>query len=366
MQSAMRMALAAGLTLSLLSLLTSLSTFSSTTEPHSNGPFQHTTMNSSMQSTFKDILVVGNEYQNETCSLKPAWGQVHFKEGECIGTELENYNTTATHLSCSNDKPILQDRTHPGLTIALLYFAKPAMLFHQLDVLASYPDHVRRNLTLLVIDDGSPPRLRASDFDLRRFSSQFRIRLATITTARDWNIGGARNLAFYLADTPHVLLLDLDMEVPFETMDQILTWELRTETNIIAHRFNRKRPDGRSQKHPAVALMDTSAYWESGGCDEDFCGTYGYTDVHFWHRWKKDPARIQNDHMDAFIVEYEMPACHSAYIPEGPERDECKKARKAMQKPSKDKNRNLKRFKYKTKNGCWSNRYLRFRWRLDF
>ena len=33
-------------------------------------------------------------------------------------------------------------------------------------------------------------------------------------------------------------------------------------------------------------LIRKEAYWLSGGCDEDFVGSYGYTDPHFFQRLK--------------------------------------------------------------------------------
>jgi glycosyltransferase involved in cell wall biosynthesis len=251
------------------------------------------------------------------------------------------------------------------LTIALLYFAKPAMLFRQLENFASYPEDIRQHLTILIIDDGSPDGLKATDYlDINQYDSQFRIRLARIITEKPWNIGGARNLAFTLADTQKALLLDLDVLVPMETMKTAMTWETRNQTNILAHRFNRRRPDGSTGKHPAICVLDVEAYWEIGGCDEDFCGNYGYTDVHFWYRWKADRSRLRFDHLDTYLIEFEQRACDEAYITEDQDMQKCKEARSKMKK-SRELKTNHAVYKRKTNEGCWSNKYLRFRWVLE-
>jgi hypothetical protein len=321
---------------------------------------------SSISFNISDSVIVGKEYSARACSLEPAWGMVHrATDNVCIGTDLKYPNTTATQLSC-RDKPINIGRSHDdGLTIALLYFAKPSMLLSQLENFASYPVELQQQLTVLIVDDGSPEGLRATDYiSTTEYVSHFRLRLTRITTEKAWNIGGARNLAFYLADTQRVLLLDLDMMVPVETMHKALTWQTRNQTHIMAHRFNRRKPDGRTSEHPAVALLDVDAYWESGGCDEDFCGRYAFTDVHFWFRWRNDTSRLRLDHYDTYIVEFNHNACNSTFLATKAQQ-RCEEARMALQKPSREKESNAKIFKRKKTKGCWSNRYLRFRWILE-
>jgi hypothetical protein len=321
-------------------------------------------------SNSRAVIQLGREYSARACWLDPPWGMGKSLTEAC-SSNSSIYNTSATQLSCF-DKPlsnvVSRTPTHdmPRVTIALLYFAKPAMLMRQLENFESYPLEIRRLLTILVVDDGSPEGLQASEYISRGRldNADLRLRLAHITTDKAWNIGGARNLAFYLADTPEVLLLDLDMLIPQETMEAALKWTTKNQTHIIAHRFNRRTPNGETRKHPAVALLDTSAYWESGGCDEDFCGSYGFTDVHFWWRWKKDKARIQWDHMDTFIMEFDGAPCNSSYIKPVEKQQKCEGTYESLQKPIKDKEPNRLKIKRKISTGCWSNRFLRFRWVL--
>ena len=318
-----------------------------------------------------DTLVLKHDivYSAKACSLVPAWGGMNSSgpTSGCVGRGLEFPNTTATYLTCDDEKPALTERNHPGVTIALLYFAKPALLFRQLQVFATYPETVQLGLTILIIDDGSPAGLRASEYlNMTSYDSLFRIRMARITTEKHWNIGGARNLAFYLVDTPKTLLLDLDVIVPWPAMEAAMSWPLVNPENgrQLAHRFNRRRPDGSENKHPAVCMIRTAAYWENGGCDEDFCGSYGFTDVHFWFRWKADPTKVLVDHLEVFIEEFEMPACDRTLLGDA-KAAECHSARSKQVKPSRNLNKNRVLYKEKTKKGCWSNKYLKFRWVLE-
>jgi hypothetical protein len=313
------------------------------------------------------MIQLGREYSAKACWLDPPWGMGESLTEAC-SSNTSIYNTSATQLSCS-DKPSNVSRSQtmkPGVTVALLYFAKPAMLMRQLENFESYPSEIRQILTILIVDDGSPEGLQASEYISkdRLDNPDLRLQLAHVTTDKAWNIGGARNLAFYLADTPEALLLDLDMLVPQETMEAALKWTTKNETHTIAHRFNRRIPEGDNRKHPAVALLDTGAYWESGGCDEDFCGTYGMTDVHFWWRWDNDNGRIQSYHKNIFLVEFDDAPCNASYIKSLEKQQKCQGAYESLQKPIKDKGKNRWKRNQKIRTGCWSNKFLRFRWAL--
>jgi hypothetical protein len=162
-----------------------------------------------------------------------------------------------------------------------------------------------------------------------------------------------------------VLLLDLDMMVPIETMEVVLTWETRNSSHIMAHKLNRRRPNGNAGRHPAVSLLDAEAYWESGGCDEDFCGRYGFTDVHFWKRWKAEKRRVVLNRMSRFIIEVEHSACDSTYITNPEAYKNCNESLNTMQLPIKDLEPNRKLMNQKLQTGCWSHRYLRFAWTMQ-
>ncbi|CAJ1949536.1 unnamed protein product [Cylindrotheca closterium] len=315
----------------------------------------------------KDTLVIGRRYSAKACHLSPPWGMPSewTVQNSCVGKDIPSPFTTARHLTCDDDKPSDILRSN-GVTVALLHFANPSMLLRQLQTFASYPMEVQKQLTILVVDDGSPPGLRSVDYiSAGMYESHFRLRIAQITTDKAWNIGGARNLAFHIADTSSVFLLDLDMVVPLETMHSLLTWEVRNSSHSIAHRFNRRKPNGKTGKHPAVALLDTAAYWESGGCDEDFCGRYGFTDVHFWKRWKASERKVLRDRMKHFINEVDQIPCDETYIINPATLQNCTDTLKTLKLPSKNREPNRKLLQKKSVDGCWSNRFLRFQWVLQ-
>ena len=302
---------------------------------------------------------------DHVCSLQPAWGATgdgnNGGEEVCVGSKPSTPYTTATHLTCpgniagvleggllpprrtrhqhavsltsrgnllvptttaaaaaaaaGSNRTIVSDEdsftnhdvieTHSNkkVIIALLYYAKPSGLIDQFKMFDSYPEEVKERLTILIIDDGSPIGLRASEyFDPSNDSStlplqlQFQslpeIKIARITEDIPWNIGGARNLAFeliasYMSPQSKVLMLDLDMFVDGDTMSKIFALpttvrsgpeqETKEEEDKfrIAHKFNRIFESGRKQEHAAITLINADTYWRIGGCDEDFVGNYG-------------------------------------------------------------------------------------------
>lgn len=334
---------------------------------HSNTTAATSNYSEESSSTTNSPLLIGMMHSDKACVLDPPWGMPSkwSPERACTGRPVASPFSTAKHLTC-DDKPSKIDRSDSGLTVALLHFANPSMLRRQLDSFASYPVDIQKQLTILIIDDGSPQGLRAKEYISDHIqSSHFRIRIALITTDLAWNIGGARNLAFHIVDTWRVLLLDLDMIVPIETMQAVLTWETRNSTHIMAHKFNRLRPNGKTGRHPAVSLLDVEAYWESGGCDEDFCGRYGFTDVHFWKRWQAKKGRVVLNKMKMFIVEVEQNACDATFITSPAAHQTCIESFNGLQLPSKNSDPNRQLIMKKIQTGCWSPSYLRFAWMIQ-
>jgi len=343
---------------------------------------------------FLPQIQIGARYSAKVCWLDPAWAtnktianapasnasstatpqkKTFLGDNPCVGRHPNITTTPAMQLSCPPDNHPALSRTQrrssssTKLTIALLYYASPAPLLRQLQQTLQYPDEIRQHITLLIIDDGSPPGLTANEY-IPASTNNIQIRIARITKDKAWNIGGARNLAFYLTQTRRVLLNDLDILIPTNTMQQVMTWPTVNATyNGIAHRFHRLQKDGTISKHPAVSLLDAGSYWNSGGCDEDLVGNYGFTDVHFWYRWKKDASRVMLDHdEEALVHEFDdtKGLCDEGLL--GREMSQvCTGALVNMTKPKKTSKQNRRKVQEKMETGCWSNRYLRFPWTVE-
>jgi len=284
-----------------------------------------------------------------------------------------------------------EKRTNPGLTISLPYFSQPALLLQQLQNFASYPKDIQKKLSIVIVDDGSPSGLRAIDhlnltnnintashyFNINTTSSPipyyFMLRIVRINHNIDWNAEGSHNLAFFLANTRLGLILDLRMIVPIETISDVLIWDTtknnsETKKNLsIAHKFNRRRQNGKTEHQQTCALIDIQEYWNSGGMDEDFAGNYGYgTSDHFWHKWERSGRAIQK-HDTSFLLEQDTEACESSWLYSSKKIKECKAARSQQNDPTKERKTNNALLKKKISNRIgWQNAYLRFNWTIDF
>jgi hypothetical protein len=285
----------------------------------------------------------------------------------------------------------LEKRTNPGLTISLPYFSQPALLLQQLQNFATYPIDIQKQFSIIVVDNGSPYGLRAMDhlnvtksndsatqyLNINQSSSPipyyFGLQIVRINHNIDWNDEGSHNLAFFLATTRLGLILDLRMILPIETISDVLTWEttkIDTETNrnqSIAHKFNRRRQNGKTERQQSCALVDIQEYWNSGGMDEDFAGHYGYgTSPHFWHKWEEG-GRVVQTNDEAFLLEQDTDACDSSWLYSPEKVKECKTARSDLNEPSKDGTHNRLLWRKKSVGKVeWSNAYLRFNWTIDF
>ena len=77
--------------------------------------------------------------------------------------------------------------------------------------------------------------------------------------------------------------------------------------------------------------MSVDSYWRVGGCDEDFVGNYGHTDVHFWHRVGLLPqgTLVTQTHKDLVLKEMATPKDPCEGVVNDAQRGRCKAAARA-------------------------------------
>lgn len=166
-------------------------------------------------------------------------------------------------------------------TLVLPYFRNPGMMKVQLDRLRSYPDDLRANVSLIVVDDGSPKEA------LEAFEAPDLVSVRTFRIDVDvrWNWLAARNIGHHFAATDWRLWTDIDHLVPEDTARWIVHGKANPK-NI--YRFSRVNyPKGDPYKpHPNSWLMTREMFDATGGYDERFSGHYG-TDGMFRDRCAK-------------------------------------------------------------------------------
>jgi len=156
------------------------------------------------------------------------------------------------------------------------------------------------------------------------------------------NMSGVKNLSAKVCQTEWMLELDMDTMISAESAVKMLK-KAEDSGKGAAFRFNRRVEDSRHEKHnichPFVCLIRKEDFWRAGGCDEDFAGSYGFTDAGFWHK-SKDLIRVE-----------ECRDIYLDYLPEG------------NSDIVRDTKRNYKLLKTKKNSGDWSTDYIRFKWK---
>jgi len=269
--------------------------------------------------------------------------------------------------NCNRDKRKIQykkyNKTKKKLTILLLYFNDDYHLSHQLKSWQEFSSEVLNQIQFLIVDDGSFIEKSAHSFLKKNIirNKLLDIRIVQIDQKINWNIGGARNLGFFEADSDWVFMLDGDTIVKPKLIEFILN-NLQNPNKVYIF-FDRIRPDGKTYRpHPAVMLLTRASYWRNGGCDEDFVGNYGNTDPHFRYRLEREPSlnmikmsKIMKRESIPPLMELskEIP-CHNSF--------KCSETISTT-RLSRNTTPNSVLFQKKKTTNAWSKEILRFTWK---
>jgi len=195
------------------------------------------------------------------------------------------------------------------LTLAYAYYRNSSMLAEQFRVWSSYPDDLKAQVQVIVIDDGSPEPA----IDVPRPAGLPALTIGRLAEVDDpftppWRQDAARNRAadeaagewLFLSDMDHVLptdslraLLDLCANGP----DVVYSSFLRLD----APNLTPKIKNGARHPHPNTYAMSKAQYWHLGGYDERLCGIYG-TDGPFRRKVVDQSTIVDLD--DVSIVRY--------------------------------------------------------------
>lgn len=176
------------------------------------------------------------------------------------------------------------------LIIAMPYYCNGGMLQRHQKEWAQYPDEIRKEMTVIVVDDGSPENkaidaVMPCDYDLQIYQ---------ILEDKPWNQTGARNLAMDRAPEGWVLVTDVDHLLNVKNACKLLELEVADKHYYIP---SRKLADGTGYSmHPNTYYLQKSLYWEVGGCDEDFSGWYG-SDATFRRAVAEKGTRVELKHI---------------------------------------------------------------------
>jgi len=283
----------------------------------------------------------GKNWKEGSCSVVPEKACSRY----CLQPAWTQQVHNATRLSCCkpDDRLAKQTVTKENLsqlTIALLYTNEQEMLRRQVQNWMQLSAAIVQKVRFIIAGERmSPWGIIEAELQNRSRSSWPKVDVIRIEEEIRFNIGGKRNLLVHVAEQPSpswVFLTDVDMEFSEPLLAQMLLITSAAGSNKVIHKFNRRKPNGEKKMHPGTWLMRSELYWRAGGCDEDFVGSYGFTDVHFDHRAALAGIATKF-HSDLTL--HELPHGLSG---------------------KRDTARNGKLLNQKLKNGSWSNHFLRF------
>lgn len=174
------------------------------------------------------------------------------------------------------------------LALVIPYYDNPSMLALQYRVWSEYPEALKQQLDIVLVDDGSPT---APAVDVPRPDELPRLQILRHLVDKPWHQHAARNTGANFARNEWLLLTDMDHVLTGEDLGHALGLITSVKPGRSVFTLNRREPGGEltrnergePKRHPNSFLVPRSLYWEIGGYDEALCGIYG-TDSDFRHR----------------------------------------------------------------------------------
>ena len=120
------------------------------------------------------------------------------------------------------------------VTFVYPYYCNAGFLRRQIEGWLQFPAELRRHLSAIVVDDGTPePELAAEDV-LRDLPRPFPIQLFRIEVDVRWNQHAARNIAMWHAPEGWCVGTDMDHVIPRETAEAWSGAHMRTIVSIVS------------------------------------------------------------------------------------------------------------------------------------
>jgi hypothetical protein len=191
------------------------------------------------------------------------------------------------------------------LSYCIPYYKNPLMLAEQYRAWSAYPEDLKAEIEIVLVDDGSP----APAMSVPRPDGLPPLRIYRVLTDIPWHQHGARNLAAHEADGPWLFLTDMDHVLPAESLRTLLAVLQVSPANAVYTLGRRDAPDlkvtrdqhGRVKPHVNTFAIARAWFWAIGGYDED-CVGYG-TDGYF--RKRLYAGRTIRRHLtDLYVVRY--------------------------------------------------------------
>lgn len=163
------------------------------------------------------------------------------------------------------------------VTLLYAYYNNPQMLRRHIVEWSKYDPTLLDRVNFIIVDDGSmdAPALDALAAE-RHFMGALDITVYRVQVDRPWGQDAARNIGMRNAETPWVLMSDMDHLLSFREFPKMFDFVERRAVRGNYYMPRRARVGGAPyHPHPNTFVFHREDFWSMGGYDEDFVGFYG-------------------------------------------------------------------------------------------
>ena len=156
------------------------------------------------------------------------------------------------------------------------YYNNPYMLKLHIKNWLEYPLDMMQQFKVIIVDDGSKSYTAHSVLKGAPEFLRSRMRLFRVTKDIPWNQHGARNLGAKMADTEWLWMADMDRVMLYPWMRKAMSVKLE-QRPYVARGLDRGNDLAKVDKPKMTNqfFVPKKVYWDAGGYDEFYCGTYG-------------------------------------------------------------------------------------------
>lgn len=178
----------------------------------------------------------------------------------------------------------------PVVSIIFPYYENPEMLAYQLSHYAACEPSIRDAIEIIVVDDASP---NSPARDVIPDDYPVALSVYAITNDKPWNQDAARNIGAHEARGEYLLLTDVDHIAPVSTLRGLM--DVASPTRVVTMGRKAHFSDVIKPSHVNSYFLAKALFWDSGGYDEDFWGTYGSDRIFREHLRRRYPIDLYDD-----------------------------------------------------------------------
>lgn len=179
-------------------------------------------------------------------------------------------------------------------TLIVPYYYAPKQLARHIEAWQAYP----YGWKFIIVDDGTDDVDSALSV-YQNCSNKHDIEIYKVEKDIPWNSHGARNLGAMMAPFGWLFLMDIDTILTAEEAAKVDVNKLNPKSFYTMGRYD-KATGAPKAPHPNSYIMHRSLYWETGGMDEDYCGTYGGDG-----QWRNELLKVGvHEHKDDVMLAY--------------------------------------------------------------